>query len=65
LDGVAVGDELEVKFNLGRCREYNGKWYGDMHVAWYIKKIEAARTAPSTPDSNANPLDEDEDDVPF
>lgn len=40
LDGIEVGHEVEVKFNLGRCREWESKWYADMHTAWYIKKIE-------------------------
>ena len=59
LDDIAVGDEVEVKFNLARAREYNGKWYGDMHTAWYIKKIGGGSPAPSAP------APEDDDDVPF
>jgi hypothetical protein len=56
LDGIAVGDEVEVKFNLGRAREYQSKWYADMHTAWYIKKIGGGQPAPSPAP---------EDDVPF
>jgi len=59
LDGVKVGREVEVKFNLGRCREYQNKWYGDMHTAWYIKKIDA----PDGQSERSAP--EPEDDVPF
>jgi hypothetical protein len=59
LDGIKAGHEVEVKFNLARAREYNGKWYGDMHTAWYIKKI-GAGVADSEP-----PAPEPADDVPF
>jgi hypothetical protein len=52
LDGIAVGDEVEVKFNLARAREYQSKWYGDMHTAWYIKKIGGGQPAPEADDDD-------------
>ena len=59
LDGIKAGHEVEVKFNLARAREYQSKWYSDMHTAWYIKKIEApeGKSERSAPEA--------EDDVPF
>ena len=58
LDGISAGDEVEVKFNLARAREYNSKWFGDMHTAWYIKKIGGG--SPSAPAPEA-----EDDQVPF
>jgi len=39
LDGIKAGDTVEVSLNLGQCREYQGKWYADMHRGWKIKKL--------------------------
>jgi hypothetical protein len=56
LDGAAVGQECEVKFDL-RGREYSGKYYVSLN-AWDIRIATAA--APSKPIS-----DEIDDDLPF
>ena len=37
LNGLAIGDNVEVKFNI-ESKEYNGKYYTNCNV-WSIKKI--------------------------
>ena len=46
---------------LARAREYNDKWYGDMHTAWYIKKIGGGEPKKEEPAD----FDKYEDSVPF
>ena len=64
LDNIAIGSTVTVKFNLGRAREYQGKWFANMHNGWQIDVTKAAEPArqsePSQPDDP--PLD---DDIPF
>lgn len=42
LDGIKIGDTVEINFNLGQCREWKDKWYGDMHRGWKITKVKSA-----------------------
>lgn len=45
LDGIEPGDIVTIAYNLGQCREYQGKWYADLHRGWKIdvgvKKMES------------------------
>lgn len=61
-DSLSVGQEVTVHFNLGRSREYNSKWYADMHTAW---KVEAVGSAPASED--VPPVDDDglDEEIPF
>ena len=45
LDGLSIGQEVTVKFNL-ESREHNGKWYTNA-MAWYLSK--EGNVAPSAP----------------
>ena len=59
LDGIKEGQEATVKYNLGTVREYNGKWFSDMHKAWKVDVVEVPDGASERP-----AIDQD-DDVPF
>jgi hypothetical protein len=60
-DGIEIGDEVTVKFNLGRSREYNGRRYTNHHTAWAISSNSKAQESPtqSMPDLPV------EDSIPF
>jgi len=73
LDGIAVGDEITVHYNLARVREYEGRWYANMHHGW---KVEAVKQGPKVtahglpaeiePDEkNKAYSDENQADIPF
>jgi hypothetical protein len=54
LDGVAVGDTVEIKVNL-RGREYQGKYYTSLQ-GWYLRKEEASAQATTAPSGPTNDL---------
>jgi len=68
IDGIAVGEEVEVAFNL-ESREFNGKWYHNIN-AWKIDKP-AEENIPEAPpefsiqDIPTEPEDEPINDLPF
>ena len=59
LDGIKVGQEATVKYNLATVREYQGKWFSDMHKAWNVKVVEVPDGA------SERPAVDPDDDVPF
>lgn len=74
LDGIHLGDEITVHFNI-RGNEYNGKYYVNL-VAWRIEKKEqqqpmqeqAQAQQPDQPTRQSQPeivTDDDADDIPF
>ncbi|CAG5086295.1 DUF3127 domain-containing protein [Parvicella tangerina] len=67
LDTVAVGDDVDVSFNV-RGNEYNGKYYVNLQ-AWRIQKATAGAPAtppmPEKPDTAIESFGEEEDDLPF
>lgn len=65
VDGVNIGDEVEVKFNLGTQREYNGRRYSNFPTAWYVKTLSRSPDAvPPAPDAGAD-VPTDDEDIPF
>ena len=73
IDGVNVGDEVEIKFNLcGRFWEKGNRWFGS-NKAWFVRKVEKAQQGtqepaggPSAPEPDTTPvLVAEDDDVPF
>jgi single-strand DNA-binding protein len=52
LDGVTIGDTVEIKANL-RGREYQGKYYTSLQ-GWYLRK-ENAGTQPAPAQSHSMP----------
>ena len=46
-DGVEVGQEVTISYNLGTVREWNGKWFADMHRAWKLAATGASVAAPA------------------
>ena len=66
LDAYAVGDNVEVSFNV-RGNEYNGKYYVSLQ-SWKINKAGAAPASaptPQAPDTAIAPMGDEEDDLPF
>ena len=64
IDPLNVGDDVDVAFNV-RGNEYNGRYYVNLQ-AWKIEKggsVEAP--SPEAPDTQLEPLGDDEDDLPF
>ncbi len=73
LDGIQLGDEITVHFNV-RGNEYNGKYYVNL-VAWRIEQKEqqpprqeqAQAQQPDQPTRQSQPeiVTDDDGDVPF
>lgn len=42
LNGIRIGDIIEVGYNLGQCREYKGRWYTNHHRGWKLNKKSTA-----------------------
>ncbi|PIF02422.1 MAG: hypothetical protein CR996_00080 [Draconibacterium sp.] len=68
MDGLTVGEEVEVSFNV-ESREYNGKWFHNIN-AWRIDKQSDSPVPDLPPEYNINdvPPEPDEDmasDLPF
>jgi len=66
LDGVEVGDEVEVTFDI-RGNEYNGKYYCSL-VGWKLKTQSKGGSVPqnSVPsDKFGEQVPEGDDDLPF
>ena len=64
LDSINVGDDIDVSFNI-RGNEYNGRYFVNLQ-AWKIEQANfAAAPAPEAPDTQLEPLEDDEDDLPF
>lgn len=64
LEKVAVGDILNVSFNL-ESREFHGRWYTDVK-AWRIERLAEEGIAPMSPqDEPPLELDAPSDDLPF
>lgn len=61
LDGVSVGDEIEIKGRLPRSRDYNGKRYSNHCNVWYIKASESSGAVPASETASGD----DFGDVPF
>lgn len=61
LDGVGVGQEVEVKADVS-SREYKGKWYTQAK-AWSVKAEGAVKRGSSKAVSSA--ASNEEDDLPF
>jgi len=65
LDGLRVGAEVSVSFNL-RGNEYNGKFFTNL-VAWKVSPVgqtsQPSATRPPAP--SIAELADDEDDIPF
>lgn len=64
LDGLQAGDVISVDYNLGTAREYNGRWYAEMPVAW---KLEVISRVPRTeqPAAASVPPPVADEDIPF
>lgn len=64
LDALNVGDDVDVSFNI-RGNEYNGRYFVNLQ-AWKIEKgTGAGAPTPEAPDTQLEPLGDDEDDLPF
>lgn len=66
LDGVAVNDEVSVKFDI-RGREWKGNYFVNLS-AWQVNRGGAAGSPPEAPDAGNQdfPGDDDPgDDIPF
>ena len=63
LNGVNPGEDIEVSFNL-RGNEYNGKFYVNLQ-AWKITKVNDASQNTPPPDTDFEPVGEDDEDLPF
>jgi hypothetical protein len=59
LDGINVGDEVEITFDI-RGREYNGKYFNNLQ-AWKMSAVSSGEGATDEPPVAAEPIDE----VPF
>jgi hypothetical protein len=57
LNGISVGDEVEVQYNEPTSREYNGNWYTNVE-AWSIKKVSGGAV-------DATVVNDTPDDMPF
>ena len=65
IDGVSVGDEVEVKFNIGRCREYQGKYFASFPTAWFVKNLSGGGSNNQNKDASDCVDDQSDDDLPF
>ncbi len=68
INGLSVGDEVEVSFNL-ESREYNGRWFHNVN-AWKIDKASAASISEPPPEFSAGdvppePAEDAASDLPF
>jgi hypothetical protein len=54
LNGLAVGSQVEVAFNL-ESREFNGKWYSNIN-AWKLNPVQN-QASPSSSGSDYSPED--------
>ncbi len=57
LNGISVGDEVEVQYNEPTSREYNGTWYTNVE-AWSIKKVSGGAV-------DATVVNDESQDLPF
>ena len=64
LDGVQEGVTVKAHINLGRCREYQGKWYADHHRGWKIE-AEHDQRPPARQEAAEQRQTPPEDEVPF
>lgn len=63
LNGINPGEDVEVSFNL-RGNEFNGKYYVNLQ-AWKITKGNEGPQNTPPPDTDFEPLGEDDEDLPF
>lgn len=63
LNGINPGEDVEVSFNL-RGNEFNGKFYVNLQAWKIIKDNEGPQNTPP-PDTDFEPLGEDDEDLPF
>ena len=63
LNGINPGEDIEVSFNL-RGNEYNGKFYVNLQ-AWKITKSNEGPQSAPPPDTDFEPVGEDDEDLPF
>jgi len=63
LNGINPGEDVEVSFNL-RGNEFNGKFYVNLQAWKIIKGNEGPQNTPP-PDTDFEPLGEDDEDLPF
>ena len=63
LNGINPGEDIEVSFNL-RGNEYNGKFYVNLQ-AWKITKGNNVPQNTPPPDTDFEPVGEDDEDLPF
>ncbi len=68
INGLSVGDEVEVSFNL-ESREYNGRWFHNVN-AWKIDKPSVGNISEPPPEFGAGdippePAEDAASDLPF
>lgn len=64
LDHIAMGQEIEVFFNL-ESREYNDKWYTNNPGVWKIKALSGTTSTDNGNISASQTSTDEEDPLPF